>query len=246
MIDEIDSEHMRPVKAGRSVISLQIVGILWRAVSVAQRLGVGIVSGQKRAAGETFPDGYSQRVVVGRESILQTINWAVSQVRSNLIRRLSVASRYDISRYDSVRTLGLLGRGVLSISAPNFTIWPADHVRANRVCNGRTGLANKDLRTNGLVWIQDSCFTQPAANYFGTSGFDILTGPGLNNWDIGIHKSFPIREATRIDFRAEFFNAWNHAQFANPNGSVVASAFGQVSSTQHAPREVQLGLRLSF
>lgn len=133
-----------------------------------------------------------------------------------------------------------------TVGAPNFTIWPAAHVRANRVCNGRTEISNKDLRANGLLWIQKSCFVQPPTNYFGNSGFDILTGPGLNNWDVGVHKSFPIREAIRLDFRAEFFNAWNHAQFANPDSNVADARFGQVSATQHAPREIQFGLRLAF
>jgi hypothetical protein len=133
-----------------------------------------------------------------------------------------------------------------TVTAPNFTVWPADQVRANRVCNGRNELQNKDLRTNGLFWINTSCFVQPPTNYFGNSGFDILNGPGLNNWDIGVHKNFAIREAARLDLRGEFFNAWNHAQFANPNSNVASSAFGQVSSTQRDAREVQVGLRLSF
>lgn len=133
-----------------------------------------------------------------------------------------------------------------TVTAPNFTVWPADQVRANRLCNGRNQLKNKNLRTNGLKWIQTSCFAQPPLNQFGNSGFDILTGPGLNNWDIGVHKAFPIHDAIRFDFRSEFFNAWNHAQFANPNTLVTAPNFGTVSSTQHAARIIQLAGTLTF
>lgn len=133
-----------------------------------------------------------------------------------------------------------------TVSAPNFTVWPADNVRANRLCNGRNELKNKNLRTNGLLWIQKSCFAQPPSNYFGDSGFDILTGPGLNNWDIGAHKLFPIYKEVHFDFRAEFFNAWNHAQFANPDSGVTDATFGQVNSTQHAARIIQLAGVLSF
>lgn len=133
-----------------------------------------------------------------------------------------------------------------TVSAPNFTVWPADNVRANRLCNGRNELKNKNLRTNGLLWIQTSCFAQPPSNYFGNSGFDILTGPGLNNWDIGVHKLFPIYQQVSFDFRSEFFNAWNHAQFANPDSGVTDPTFGQVHATQHAARIIQLGGVLTF
>jgi hypothetical protein len=46
--------------------------------------------------------------------------------------------------------------------------------------------------------------------------------------------------------RGEFFNAWNYAQFANPNSGVVSNNFGQVSSTQHDAREIQIGGTFAF
>jgi hypothetical protein len=46
--------------------------------------------------------------------------------------------------------------------------------------------------------------------------------------------------------RGEFFNAWNHAQFANPNGGVTAATFGKITSTQHDPRQIQIGGTLNF
>jgi hypothetical protein len=48
----------------------------------------------------------------------------------------------------------------------------------------------------------------------------VINGPGINNWDIGAEKSFVLaREATRVQLRAEMFNAWNHTQFDQPNGN---------------------------
>ncbi len=142
-----------------------------------------------------------------------------------------------------------------TVTAPNNTPWSPAQTRADRKCNGRNELQNKNLRTNGLLWLQKSCFVNPATDpantsgtawAFGNSGFDILTGPGLNNWDTGVHKTFPIHEAINFQLRGEFFNTWNHAQFANPNSGVVGNTFGQVSSTQHDPREIQIGGVLSF
>jgi hypothetical protein len=54
-------------------------------------------------------------------------------------------------------------------------------------------------------------------------------------------------EAMKLTIRGEFFNAWNHAQFANPNSNVTAVKFGTVSSTrQGIGREIQLGGTLTF
>lgn len=150
-----------------------------------------------------------------------------------------------------------------TITAPNNTPWSPAQIRADQYCNGRSTLTNKNLRSNGLYWINtgvvasvgSACYVNPATDphntsstawAFGTSRFDSLTGPGLNNWDMGIHKNFKIREAAQFALRGEFFNAWNHTQFANPSGSVTAGNFGQVTSTQHDAREIQIGGTLSF
>jgi hypothetical protein len=150
-----------------------------------------------------------------------------------------------------------------TVVAPNHVAWPADQIRADRYCNGRDELKHRDLRSNGMYWINTGtvsavnspcfvdAFTDPRNTsgqpwYFGTSGFDILTGPGINNWDLGVHKAFPIHDTMQFTVRGEFFNAWNHAQFANPNADVTAANFGTVSSTQHAPRQIQIGATLTF
>ncbi len=164
----------------------------------------------------------------------------------------------------SVNAITAMQKGnPFTVTAPNHVAWPADQIRADRYCNGRDELKDRNLRTNGGYWlytgtvagVNSPCFVDPFTDphntsgqswYFGTSGFDILTGPGINNWDMGLHKEFPIREAMRLSIRGEFFNAWNHAQFANPNGNVNAAKFGTVSSTQHAPRQIQIGATLRF
>lgn len=147
----------------------------------------------------------------------------------------------------SLDVIGTFDHGApFYVSAPNTTTWANRAVRANRFCNGRGGLSNSNLRTNGMVWIDNACFAAPPSGYLGNSGMGILTGPGINNWDIGLHKTFQIREGTRLEFRGEFFNAFNHAQFATPDAGVTDVNFGKVTATQHAAREVQLGLRLVF
>ena len=133
-----------------------------------------------------------------------------------------------------------------TVTRPNTTSYSFRNVRPNRVCDGRNELSNKNLRTNGLYWIDTSCFEMPPSGTMGNSGQAILIGPGINNWDIGVHKDFRVSEATRLQFRGEFFNAFNHTQFGSPDGGFTDVNFGKVTSTQVDPREIQLSLRLTF
>ncbi len=134
------------------------------------------------------------------------------------------------------------GQPVL-LTAPNQTGSPFINPLPNRVCDGRSDQLSSNVRNNGFLWFDPSCFTVPQVGYFGNSGPTVLDGPGLNNWDLGAQKAFDLSEAVKIQFRAEFFNAWNHAQFAQPNGNAGAGVnFGRVSST-HAPRLVQIAAK---
>lgn len=81
---------------------------------------------------------------------------------------------------------------------------------------------------------------------FGTLPRNSLRGPGINNWDISIFKNTPIGESKSVQFRTEFFNAFNHTQFANPDNSGFSSLFGQVISTREAARIIQFGLKFYF
>jgi hypothetical protein len=71
--------------------------------------------------------------------------------------------------------------------------------------------------------------TNTVVGAFGDAGRNIIQGPGSQNWDISLFKIFPIREQMRVEFRAEFFNAFNHydPQFDNPG------SFNTNIATQH-------------
>jgi hypothetical protein len=162
-----------------------------------------------------------------------------------------------------------------TLTAPNNTAWSPGQIRANVYCNGRAALANKDVRSNGHYWLkgqtagqteaQGACYVDPSLDpvnrtgpnntlpagaraAFGNASFDSLFGPGINNWDVGVHKSFPIYNEMNFTIRGEFFNAWNHAQFANPNSGVASNTFGQIGATQaqHDARQIQIGGTLRF
>jgi hypothetical protein len=97
-----------------------------------------------------------------------------------------------------------------------------------------------------LQWFNRSAFAQPAPGTFGTIGRNTLRGPGLAAVDFSVFKSFQMPwESHRIEFRSEFFNLFNRANFNNPNTSRINALFGRITSAGE-PRIVQLGLRYSF
>lgn len=93
-------------------------------------------------------------------------------------------------------------------------------------------------------WFNTAPFTF-ASGHFGTSGRGIFIGPGWNNWDFSLFKNTKISERFSTQFRAEFFNVFNHTSFSSVNTTETSPAFGNVTGT-HDPRIIQLGLKLFF
>jgi len=86
---------------------------------------------------------------------------------------------------------------------------------------------------------------------FGNAAFGNILGPGEYNWDMSLSKSFRgIREGHSLLFRTEFFNTFNHPQFAIPSDTDANDAngggFGQINRTSVNPRVIQLALKYSF
>ncbi len=90
-------------------------------------------------------------------------------------------------------------------------------------------------------------FTTPAPGDFGTCRPRAFHGPGIEETDLSLFKSFPLGEARRLEFRAEFFNAFNHPSFANPAASIAApGGFGKSTATTINPRNLQLAGKFFF
>jgi hypothetical protein len=98
-------------------------------------------------------------------------------------------------------------------------------------------------------YLNPQAFASPATGYFGTCAPRAFHGPGIQNVDLSLFKRFPIHETWNVEFRTEFFNAFNHANFNNPSASIAPSSigsFGKSFSTVTDPREVQFALKLYF
>ncbi|HEX4003072.1 MAG TPA: carboxypeptidase-like regulatory domain-containing protein [Candidatus Acidoferrales bacterium] len=96
-------------------------------------------------------------------------------------------------------------------------------------------------------------FFSPGATYlvagtgWGNSPVGIITGPGQWNWDMSLQKNTKITEWGTLQFRAEFYNIWNHPQFSNPlTTGFTAAGFGEIDSTSVSPRVIQFGLKFLF
>ena len=84
-------------------------------------------------------------------------------------------------------------------------------------------------------------------NPFGNTPRNFLYGPGQKNMDFSVVKFIPITERVRGEFRTEFFNIFNWANFANPNNNIaVPSTFGRITGTSAGPRVIQFALKLNF
>lgn len=93
-------------------------------------------------------------------------------------------------------------------------------------------------------------FASGADTGFGNSGIGVLLGPGQFNWDVSLAKLTKVgglREDATLQFRAEFFNLFNHAQFNNPAVALDSPAsFGQITGLSVNPRLIQFGLKYTF
>jgi hypothetical protein len=106
-------------------------------------------------------------------------------------------------------------------------------------------------KTNGGLWFNPNNFTDATvtnANYgvFGNTPHSLCCGPPISNTDLVISKKTAINERWDTEFRAEFYNAWNHTQFNNPDGDFADSTFGQIQKTREDPRVLQFGLKFFF
>jgi hypothetical protein len=101
-------------------------------------------------------------------------------------------------------------------------------------------------QTNGNFWFQTSNINDPGLGTFGNLPHALCCGPRLSNTDLVIQKDTPINERWKTQFRAEFYNAWNHTQFANPDGNFTDFTFGQIQKVRENSRVIQFGLKVLF
>lgn len=98
-------------------------------------------------------------------------------------------------------------------------------------------------------WFNVSAFQRldpvAQAGQFGNEGRNTVRGPGYQQWDFSAFKNIQFRESRTLQFRAEFFNIFNHANFRLPNNDISSPNFGVISEARPG-RLVQLALKFLF
>ena len=126
--------------------------------------------------------------------------------------------------------------------------------RANLIGNPNSGFTKSPTK-----WFNTAAFAQPLVGQFGNSGRNILRGPGISNFDMGLAKSVPLFERVNLQLRLESFNTFNHTQYGiDPSSSSAlgdagidtninsnTGRFGQITSARPG-RILQLGAKVTF
>jgi hypothetical protein len=103
-------------------------------------------------------------------------------------------------------------------------------------------------------WFDTSVFVNPTSptTHFGSLGRNVVIGPPFNNTDFSVIKNTRLTETTRVQFRAEVFDLFNHANFGQPGRTVGSATFGKITNTRFATgdsgssRQIQFALKLLF
>jgi len=94
-------------------------------------------------------------------------------------------------------------------------------------------------------YFNTNAFMLQAQNTFGSAGRNTVRGPGYSNIDFSLIKSTKIIENHRLEFRAEFFNLFNHPNFNIPDRTYISATFGQINAA-FPSRDIQFGLKYIF
>ncbi len=113
--------------------------------------------------------------------------------------------------------------------------------RPDRVGSGALDSSSRSVDR----WFDTSAFAAPSSDGFGTSGRNVLLGPGHQTWDISVIKRTRFSDGDTLEFRVEFFNAFNHVNFHRPNAQLDSSVFGMIFGAGRA-REIELAVKYSF
>jgi len=98
---------------------------------------------------------------------------------------------------------------------------------------------------NPQQWFNTSAFSLPALYALGNAPRNAVIGPGLQEFDLSLQKDIRLKEAIKLQFRAEAYNLFNHPNFNIPNRTAFTSNFGSISSAQDS-RQFQFALKLAF
>lgn len=153
------------------------------------------------------------------------------------ITRYATGFPVTLSEQDDNSLLGTFCTGPTCavVDTPNFTPGSLNF----------TDPRSRDANGNPKPYFNTSLFSLEAVGQLGNSNRRFFHGPGSATWDFGLLKDLPLTESKKLEFRAEFFNIFNHTNFQLPQGDIINSSFGFVTSAND-PRIGQLAIKFLF
>jgi hypothetical protein len=165
------------------------------------------------------------------------------QSGSNVVNQ--IIGGWTISGLEEIRS----GTALSPIDTTNNTGSYSDGVRPNLVGNPSDLTQGRPRKQKIAEWFDTSAFAQNPNYTFGNAPRTFGRGPTLADTDLTLLKRVVLHEEHAIEFRAEVFNALNHANLANPGTSFGATTFGKItalSTGSTASRELQLAAHYTF
>jgi hypothetical protein len=157
-------------------------------------------------------------------------------------RGLTSPARHVLAGWE-IGSIVVLQTGLpFTVTVPGSPANTGSGSRANPVLGVDPYPASKTIHQ----WFNPAAFASPPQFTWGTLGRNTLRAPGIYNYDLSAGKKFRFSEYRELNFRAEFFNAFNHPQFGLPAGQIGVATAGTISSTQRSNRQIQFALRLVF
>ena len=150
-----------------------------------------------------------------------------------------------------VATLGIVRTGVAdTVYIGTNTFGNGDFINQRPDCvAGVDPYANPQTITN---WLNPAAFSMPAAGTFGNCGRNTIYRPNFRNVDFSVLKETDLGKSRNLEFRAEFFNIFNHPAFAQPDTTFGTPGFGEIFSTLGSTlglgtsRQIQFALKFGF
>jgi len=245
--DASSNYHSMQVQAHRRFVKpLQISGVwTWsKTMSTSDGGQVSRYLNQKAR--------YYGRAGVDRTHIVN-INWIYDLPRVSAFWKTGFARRlldsWQFTGIASFMSGAPLGIGLTTTDGADITGSATESARTDLIAKPELP---KGQRTPGR-YFNTEAFARPARGTLGNAAKDLVRGPGINNWDMGLSKNVYFSERARFQFRLETYNAFNHTQFSgldttarfDPQGRQVNGLFSQATSAR-SPRRLQLAVKLFF
>ena len=206
----------------------------------------------------TLGDQNSPRQRWGRASFDRTHRFVFSETWSlpspSAGLRRAILGGWDFASIVTIQSGSALT--IADTNANNVFGISADRAQLSGTCSKNQLVKGGSAQSKLNGYFDASCFTTPPiigadgiGTAFGNSATGIVDGPGQANLDLAFSKSLMLNwplEKSSLQFRAEFYNALNHPQFANPDTNFTSPTFGVISSTAVNARVGQLAVRLAF